>query len=130
MKVSELMDNDLLMYGGHICRFVIRSMDAVIQRVSDDGDYPPCACAAADPIPLTAEILKANGFMVRGDEYYRSLNQRSCVGIRFYDHAVIDIEYNYSYHMDRVHLNADYVHELQHALRLCGISELADSIKV
>ncbi len=62
MKASELMHGDLFKYGGHLCKFDIRSMNAVIMRVSDKSEYPPCAVLNAEPIPLTEEILKKNGW--------------------------------------------------------------------
>lgn len=88
------------------------------------------------PIPLTESILKANGFNIRRDAYYLSCGflgndwERSGVEVKFYDRAVIDIECNYFKYTNRIHLVADYVHELQHALRLCGLNELADNFKI
>ena len=79
---------------------------------------------AYDPIPLTEEILKANGFE------YREFT--SCESMH-YDHSAT------------VYLNKDrevfmliggeqrwleHVHQLQHALRLCGLNDLADNFKV
>lgn len=89
-----------------------------------------------EPIPLTPEILKANGFNIRRDTYYLSCDffgndsERCGIEIKFYDRAVIDIECNYTKHTNRIHLVADYVHELQRALKLCGLNDIADSFKV
>lgn len=92
--------------------------------------------AEPEPIPLTEDILKVNGFNIRRDAYYLSCGflgndwERSGVEVKFYDSAVIDIECNYFKHTNRIHLVADYVHELQHALRLCGLNDIADNFKL
>lgn len=77
-----------------------------------------------EPIPLTEEILKANKFEYRGFTAYESMH---------YDHSVT------------VYFNKDreifmliggeqrwmrYVHELQHALRLCGFNDMAENFKI
>lgn len=75
------------------------------------------------PIPLTAEILEKNGFKkdVRNENYYKW---------NWYileDNASYDMETG----MVRIFKASDltfrhpigYVHELQHALRLCGIEK-------
>lgn len=61
------------------------------------------------PIPLTAEILEKNG-LDKVPELSMVLNRDTMP----------------LYHAPMLH----YVHELQHALRLCGLTELADNFKV
>ena len=83
------------------------------------------------PIPITPEILDKNGFVfdccfwaianprynnVRMVTYY-SIDD--VVADAFLGHWAFDENYA-----------IDYVHELQHALRLCGLNELADNFKV
>lgn len=79
------------------------------------------------PIPLTAEILEKNGFVFRENndtmcgEYY--LHNQSTFAIKMFNGYLVgmcmgeDLEFN-------------YVHELQHALRLCGLEELADNFQI
>lgn len=63
------------------------------------------------PIPLTPEILEKNGF--------RDIDKgENCDGFDIYWRNGND---GYSINMQDLHLH--YVHELQHALRLCGISK-------
>ena len=84
-----------------------------------------------EPIPLTPEILKKNGFVfdcgfwtianprynnVRMVTYYSIGDDVADV---FLGHWAFDENYA-----------IDYVHELQHALRLCGLDELADNFKI
>lgn len=123
MKVCELMDNDLFMYGGHLCRFKIRAMDAVIERLSDGGCYPPCACAEAEPITLTKEILEKNGF--KWTDTWRAYcyigDNRKFVMVTH------DEDEGFGIHSTSICFH--YVHQLQHALRLYGLDALVDNFK-
>lgn len=65
--------------------------------------------APLEPIPLTAEILEKNG-LDKVPELSMVLNRDTMP----------------LYHSPMLY----YVHELQHALRLCGLNELADNFKV
>lgn len=89
-----------------------------------------------EPIPLTEEILKANGLTLHRDTYYLNLGYlgndwvRSIIEVHLCKQVVIGIECNYFEYTNRVHLIANYVHEFQHALRLCGLNDLADNFKI
>lgn len=85
-----------------------------------------------EPIPLTPEILKKNGFKHyvteedgdcfdnrEGDLYY-CLN-RTADGYM----SCIDVTHSFT-----ISGLIKYVHELQHILRLCGLDKLADNLKV
>ena len=85
-----------------------------------DGDFGD---NGMQPIPLTPEVLKANGWEVFYD------------GVRFVHHFHNDDNHNvkydkeagiYTYHTIRFR----YVHELQHIFRLCGKGDLADNFKI
>ena len=69
------------------------------------------------PIPLTAEILEQNGFELLRDTWYFSQNGRPVL-IRFADNYIVII-----INGDHVPMKLRYVHELQHAMRLCGIDK-------
>lgn len=86
-------------------------------------------CDYLDPIHLTEEILKKNGFeldevgdwwiwrrigLKNGNEYIR-------IAFRNDDIAVYDIEILKNFNNCMLHLND--VHELQHALLMCGIKK-------
>lgn len=118
------MDNDLLICGGGLCRFVIRPMDAIVQRLSDKNEYKPCAVLNAEPIPLTEEILEINGFVYEEtlkEWWHKSYDQ-------IFDMNISDFEITSDFYFGRAKIT--YVHEFQHALRLCGLIELADNFKV
>lgn len=79
------------------------------------------------PIPLTAEILEKNGF-VQGNQYWYLPNNGGPIEFS------IDDDWECGKHYFGVccgkPFSLNYVHELQHALRLCGLNELADNFKV
>ena len=102
----------------------------------DDKDDQP------QPILLTPEILEKNGFYIRNTQWYYK---------RFCSNGCFDIAISLAYREMEVSKvcgagtdceEVDYgsaivfgndiicVHELQHALRLCGPNELADNFKV
>ena len=134
MKANELSCKDL-MIGDLINGFgVIRRVTSIngLERPEDDGllttmvpgyEFPesnlsfrPCY---AQPIPLTAEILEKNGFTRFGTDY-----------ILEGEHFGLDNPSNPNNYLDNYWLrisikavNIEYVHELQHAMRLCGIEK-------
>ena len=80
------------------------------------------------PIPITAEILEKNGFENIGDDTYQ-LEEKPCwFWVDFFRHTY-GCEYDtstYEYEDDEHRLKLygiPRVHELQHALRLCGIEK-------
>lgn len=77
----------------------------------------PMACK---PILLTDDILKKNGF--KNEKYH---NEYDIDGTNFY---VIEFCDTFSY--QDTDMEIKYVHELQRALRLCGLNNLADNFKI
>lgn len=91
------------------------------------------------PIPITTEILKINGFRLYarypGEDIWMEYNHNIEVVITDYASTIRvftidDIDDG----KDLIFLTeigrTRYVHELQHALRLCGLNELADNFKI
>ena len=127
MKANELMIGD----------WVKSRTGMNVKIVSIDHDYP----IVYEPIPLTSEILEKNGWIQCKHETCKSLYEYKGLHLR---HTMIkrsnrrggakvngDVEkfpdeYTYSF----LRINVFYVHELQHALRLCGLNELANNFKV
>lgn len=84
-----------------------------------------------DPIPLTKEMLKANGFEYDG-MFWHYGNEFGRVFVRFCSIEEDNMsEEAYNYYVNHwifdENFRIDYAHELQHALRLCGLNELADN---
>lgn len=73
------------------------------------------------PIPLTEEILLANGF-----NHQISMNN--------VDHGWnlgnVWLTKDLELFVYKTHIKLSYVHELQHALRQCELNEIADNFKV
>ena len=93
------------------------------------------------PIPLTSEILEKNGWIqckyktCKSLYEYKGLHLRHTMIKRSNGRWVANVdgivekfpdEYTHSF----LRINVFYVHELQHALRLCGLNKLADNFKV
>lgn len=82
-----------------------------------------------EPIPITPEILEKNGF--KGDGYaILILDEQTYLDYYYYEHRLrkhwcgVDEWENHSKVNDiTFKCNCYYVHELQHALRLCGIEK-------
>lgn len=107
----------------------------------EDNDVQP------EGIPLTKEMLDDNGF--RYEERYGQYHTRSiigdyrctskmCVSVTWHKspegrHVAyyIDCFNNNEYNGNSVTIRSNlYVHTLQHALRVVGLSEIADNFKV
>ena len=103
MKANELMIGDWVLYEGN----PVRVNCVAVSSVGLEGPVFNTICKddMIEPIPLTEEILKKNEISFNigpGGKY------QGCIeGIN------IKVEYNI----------INYVHELQHALRLCGINK-------
>lgn len=143
MKVNNLMLGDLVEYNGYVCRVYSISLPfpRIEEKYSDksiitlwcDG-FISVTEDEIEPIHITREILKKNGFEVTHESDYRTkwVNSDDDWLIE-YSISKSDTARNFL----RIYLEAPviqmrvpYVHELQHALRLCGLSELADNFKV
>lgn len=92
------------------------------------------------PIPLTAEILEKNGwkdisdhtlkgcetfklhYEQKGFDYYITIKLRDYFKLESYDDRF--------YTLCEMEFGCRFVHELQHALRLCGLKDLADNFKI
>ena len=91
-----------------------------------------------EPIPLTREILERNGFtqhITASDGYYNA-PVPDMDDVLFH---VSEDNYEDTWHVETfidhndnayALFNLCFVHEAQHILRLCGLSELADNIKL
>lgn len=147
MDINKLMIGDIVKYNGYIAKiysihgpesrygrfdivpYVTLSLDGLIDAMCDD----------IKPVPLTREILEKNGFSWIEDEdelsdyeYDGCMVLYSDEEIRFYPKGIVDrycvIEIGDT-DSTYIRLYINYVHELQQALRLCGLFELVDKLK-
>lgn len=81
-------------------------------------------------IPLTKEILEKNGFELRDGFFYHRIDDKP----HHYDFKLknggVFTSEGYTLECGIYHLTIRCVHDLQHALRLCSLNELADNFKV
>ena len=120
MNSEELMVGDWVLYGKKPVR---------ILQLSEGKDYKEIR-----PIPLTQEILEKNGFYyckrTGGCYLYTTISYGN------WDAEVVLFDVNSEYRNNQLHIGSpddsdtflhlmecNYVHELQHALRLCGIDK-------
>jgi len=120
MKAKELMICDWI----HVNAISNYSKVGYLTRMHDksifiEGDGWGAFEEGIEPIPLTEEILIENGICYQfGQPWFQGYKPLTTKG-------VFEIVYK-----NIVRLPVRYVHELQHALRLCGLNELADNFKV
>ena len=132
MKATELMIGDYVKYQGHI--YIVEEISAkgwihLIHpeakiRINMTSDY---IIDLLEPIPLTPEILKANGFKQSMDDEDKYYFEDSSIIFKYNDKYLFSASINGSKGM--LYLCANYVHELQHALKICGLNELTENLK-
>lgn len=87
------------------------------------------------PYPITPEILEKNGFKMKQKEgesnfEYVAAGEKYIIEFWFFMETIYNVstllecELDFPGGLDRIHkCNVRFVHELQHALRLCGIDK-------
>ena len=134
MKANELM------IGDWVCYCKANNWYTKVEAINNPGqtyisdvygikccrakDDPLCEKAPIDffnveilhPIPLTAEILKKNGFTKHAYGF-------SFQHFKLYGNLRNDDTVYFTININRKDITIDYVHQLQHALRLCGIEK-------
>ena len=139
MKANELMIGDLVWYNNQPHQ--IRQLG--IFGENRDGDDYPAVCVGRpkgiglilerneiEPIPLTPEILEKNGIVYDYDEE-ECVADYKFVKLKGYQYSDDEILIDYcnghikvvSDFYGDVNMEIEYVHELQHALRLLKIEK-------
>ena len=138
MKATELMIGDIVYITpdktGRVCT-VNRSNTGSSFVLVKDERYTH-SLVNVTPIPLTTEILEKNGF--KGEDYLiLELDEFSYLEYYPFEGRLRKIWHGideWNNHSDTKDItfqyHCKYVHELQHALRLCGMNELADNFKI
>lgn len=110
MKPNELLVGDWVLDGTRIAQITSITCDGVIETTANKFSN----IEVIEPFPLTAEILEGNGFEFDGDDIYKWGDYQ--LVIVYKGGFLFGWVFGY-----RKQLN--YVHELQHVLRLCGIDK-------
>lgn len=134
MKGQEIMIGDFVCIANRFAK--VHDIDKVIGVEFIDGRYDVFNPEEITPIPLTGDILEKNGFKLR----------ENCTSAWDWDKGEISIQVSglpdvfsrqtltiytsggcvgagFSTKRTLSDLSIHYVHELQHALRLCGINK-------
>ena len=129
MNTRDLMINDWVLYTEFGKNEFHRIENVEPTRVWLKGCKTYIPDVLIDAIPLTPEILQKNGFALKPDgwlycedkgneeqDYIFIQFRKGCDGIRI-------CELNFIGKVQATFRQIQYVHELQHALRLCGIEK-------
>lgn len=139
MKANELMIGDrVYLIKGYFMNYSLSTIKRK-EILEIDGYYLHKISEGlleVEPIPLTVEILEKNGF--KGEGYLiLELDEFSCLEYYPFEGRLRKIWHGideWNNHSDTKDItfqcHCKYVHELQHALRLCGLNEIADNLKI
>lgn len=148
METRELMIGDWVSHDG-----VYVKIECVITNssrykyplgvvYSDGREIAHIAVLNVDYIPLTFDILKANGFEYfdsgKGDDwkgYVECSDKGGFYSVRVLENTnegfkcMILVEGKTGVR-NEIYVTVYYVHQLQHLLRVCGLSDMADKLKI
>lgn len=119
MEAKELMIGDWVVYNGDVeytDPIKIEGMDIATDMLIT-SDREDVGFKGVEPIPLTAEILEKNGF--KRSQFFAEL-------IYSHFHLLSDCKalcIRCEKSGESLTIDCEYVHELQHALRICGIDK-------
>ena len=137
MNASELMVGDYVKVKTDDDTFIkvqIRTLefDIMWANIDDDETCDAISYDDIEAIPLTQEILEKNGFYEQSEDYmryFKSYDENYYFGFESISYcldtkiAKVIKEGKQSGVQEKVELVCAYVHQLQHALRLCGIEK-------
>lgn len=122
MKPTELMIGDWVLRDGEPLRVVLIDdyLDFKVVATTLNHSYVGKA-AGLQPVPLTEEILEKNGF--KKNAMYQVLRIDENFELWYYPHLG-SLRYEYKGELIfKTSGGLNYIHELQHALRLAGINK-------
>lgn len=136
MKAKELMVGDYVLVRPSMMPIQVAAIHKKKVAYHATGDRLTWVMdGLIEPIPITPEILEKNGFKMKQKEgesnfEYVAAGERYIIEFLFFRETIYNVstllecELGFSGGLDRIHkCNVRFVHELQHALRLCGIEK-------
>ena len=134
MEANKLMVDDWVLWKGKPVqvasvsgvKYSFGQIDVTLAHCNDKKLLETHDIKSIQPIPLTPEILEKNGFVEINDDekWYKMqlLEENDFVGLeKFEDYGFVFASVVFPNLIN--HLSINYVHELQHALKLCGIEK-------
>lgn len=149
MKARELMRGDLVYYTGdgepkikYVDELTALNQVYLLNGKLDPGSWFIVGEKYIEPIPITPEILEKNGWKYEFDKeeyrvkYMLGEKGKNCWMMWSCKYHIIDIQRQdenldmYNLCITKVCIPCEYVHQLQQALRLSELTELANNFKV
>ena len=116
MNAQDLMLGDLIVDGDENARVTSLTCDGIIETTRRISNVE-----VIEPIPITPEILERNGF--QKNEMYFVCHLDEDFELWYYPHLG-SLRYEYNGELIAKFPDAmNYVHQLQHALKMCGIDK-------
>jgi hypothetical protein len=123
MKVTDLMLNDLVLYRGEVVRVISLATNGDVWVMPNGHFFGVLASIdELSPITLTPEILEKNGFkecVWNGVDSWQIGNHDTFFCISGRNGGIM--RFGYMGYESKISLW--YFHELQHALKICGIKK-------
>ena len=127
MKATDLMIGDWVLYGQRfaIIKELYNGYVTILCSINGRNEYVEETYDNIEPIPLTLEILKKNKLNINMNNSYTNIlgyfdeDENNLLEIYIEED---EIWWSISY-AEYTILRLRYVHELQHALKLCGIKK-------
>ena len=129
MKAEELMIGDLLLYqdGERLILVSVGKFDLDAVRVKrKDGHVFNVGIELLQPVPVIPMFLEKIGFKKKSDAWIFELEYQDYILVQF-DVDNITVQQIEISVVDEAYFrakNIKYIHQLQHALRLCKIDKL------
>ena len=102
-----------------------------VSAIAIDDTYQFECPEIFEGVPLTAEILEKNGFKKHDDCFvYKGQNLDIVIDMYEDENIILSISHTHQGRYDNIHVLIRYVHEIQHALRLFGLGDIADNFKI
>lgn len=115
MEAKDLMIGDYVKCSPHCLGHRVDYISELEEEVGVDGEI--LSLDMIEPIPLTPEFLELNGWEERPTGYVFYTDGKR------YDNSLWYIFGSNTFVISTAEFQIKYVHELQHALKMCGIKK-------
>lgn len=133
LKISDLSVGDWVEidhedYGWHPAQINVcgdLGIGVYFKDIDPEEEYD-CTLSQARPIPITPEILEANGWEKDGRGYkWSNEKHRVFVWLKKFSHFVdvVEMDKQFATKNSCIEVSQLFVHQLQHALRLAGVGK-------